>query len=108
MMEGIGILEKIKKAGCKVKGIRIDLGKKFIIKELQFSLEERTITHEATPGYIARQNVPKRLHYTLNDNPKAILVLAQLREKLWVTQCSLPTTYETQRPRLCLPTARPH
>ena len=81
-MEGISTL-KIAKAGCKVKAIRTDLGTEFITKELQIYLQDRGRVHETTAGYTPQQNAAERLHRTLNDSARAMLIHAKHLEKFW-------------------------
>eukprot|EP00963_Diacronema_lutheri_P005134 scaffold379_cov383-Pavlova_lutheri.AAC.8 len=83
VMEGISTFEKIAKAGWKVKAIRSDLGTEFITKELQMYLQDRGIVHETTAGSTPQQNAAERLHRTLNDNARAMLIHAKLPEKFW-------------------------
>eukprot|EP00963_Diacronema_lutheri_P002902 scaffold228_cov437-Pavlova_lutheri.AAC.8 len=79
-MESISTFEKIAKAGCKVKAIRTDLITECIPKELQMYLQDRGIVHETSAGYTPQQNAAERLHRTLNDSPRAMLIHAKLHK----------------------------
>ena len=82
-MEGINTFEKIAKPGYRVKAIRSDLGGEFQSSQLQNFLQDRGITHETTAGYTPQQNAAERLHRTLHDSARAMLIRAKLPESLW-------------------------
>ena len=83
LMEGINTFEKIAKPGYRVKAIRSDLGGEFQSSQLQNFLKDHGITHETTAGYTPQQNVAERLHRTLHDSARAMLIRAKLPESLW-------------------------
>jgi len=83
LMEGLNTFEKIAKPGYKVKAIRSDLGSEFKSSALQEFLADRGITHETTAGYTPQQNAAERLHRTLHDSARAMLIRAGLPENLW-------------------------
>eukprot|EP00963_Diacronema_lutheri_P000052 scaffold1_cov375-Pavlova_lutheri.AAC.52 len=82
-MEGINTFEKIAKQGYTVKAIRSDLGGEFQSSQLQNFMKDRGITHETTARYTPQQNAAKRLHRTLHDSARAMLIRAKLPESLW-------------------------
>ena len=82
-MEGINTFEKIANPGYKVKAIRSDLGGEFQSSQLQNFMKDRGITHETTAGYTPQHNAAERLHRTLHDSARAMLIRAKLPESLW-------------------------
>ena len=82
LMEGIHTFEKVS-PGQTVKAVRTDQGSEFLNAELKKFLQSKGIAHETTAGYTPQQNAAERLHRTLNESARALLLSSKLPRTFW-------------------------
>eukprot|EP00963_Diacronema_lutheri_P003311 scaffold280_cov391-Pavlova_lutheri.AAC.13 len=82
LMEGIHTFEKVS-PGQTVKAMRTDQGSEFVNAELKKFLQSKGIAHKTTAGYTPQQNAAERLHRTLNESARALLLSSKLPRTFW-------------------------